>query len=700
MNTTLAHLQRELERLDLLLHREVLRLRARYQLSLDEFRGLYVSDAQVDALLGKSAAADPAGLTEEAGRMRASNQLLLHPQCSWAVFANDFALTSFEQNVLLLALAPELDLKYETLYGYLNNDVTRKWPTRDLALRVCSSPEGRIADWEQLAPGASLFRSGLLLPVAGTAERASALAGGFAPAPALARHLLSHGKAVVDPPLTRLEPADDWDALYVSASQKGGLRNVADRQRNARRMPIIILEGGLGAGRQLAARLVSTAMGRQAFSMDAGQLLLHPGTTPAVLLQLRLAGAALFVWNVEALFDSERRPLPEGVRFVAALDECTSPVFLASLPGTPWRELLKGNRHTALTFEPPEFATRRALWRREADLQSLDADDKTLDALTQRFRFTPGQIAAAVQRAADVPCGNSRESLFAAARAQSDQRLGNLAVKACCDFDWRDLVLPPATLRAVRELANAIENRHKVTTEWGMRPGSAAASLNILFSGSSGTGKTMTAGIIARHMGLDLYRCNLAGIVSKYIGETEKNLDQIFTAARESNAILFFDEADALFGKRSEVKDAHDRYANIEVSYLLQKMELHDGVVILATNLSGNIDEAFSRRIQYVVEFPAPNDVHRESLWRCMFPPRAPVSKDIDFPFLARQFQLTGGEIRNIAVDAAFLAAADGQRITMPLLVKAVARHMVKQGRIPSVNEFKEYFSLAKEGAG
>jgi SpoVK/Ycf46/Vps4 family AAA+-type ATPase len=213
----------------------------------------------------------------------------------------------------------------------------------------------------------------------------------------------------------------------------------------------------------------------------------------------------------------------------------------------------------------------------------------------------------------------------------------------------------------------------------------------VLFAGSSGTGKTMSAQVIARDIGLDLYRIELASVVSKYIGETEKNLHRIFEAARTANVILFFDEADALLGRRSEVKDAHDRYANIEVAYLLQKMEDHDGVVILASNLSKNMDQAFARRMHYVVEFPRPDTILRERLWRRIFPPEVPLDPDIDFAFLARQFELTGGDVKTIALDAAFLAANEDRAIVMTDLIDAVSRQMLKQGRPLGASDFKQY---------
>ena len=261
------------------------------------------------------------------------------------------------------------------------------------------------------------------------------------------------------------------------------------------------------------------------------------------------------------------------------------------------------------------------------------------------------------------------------------------------------MVLPRLTLQRVKEIAFAIKCRHIVYSDWGFEQRIASGKgLKSLFAGASGTGKTMAAGVIARELELDLYKIDLSSIVSKYIGETEKNLDRIFRAAQSSNAILFFDEADALFGKRSEVKDAHDRYANIEVAYLLQKIEEYEGVVILASNLSKNIDDAFSRRMHYVVEFPLPDESYRERLWRTMFPSEVPLSNDVDFQFLARKFPIAGGDIRNVALDAAFLAAQDGKVVTMRQLARALARQMMKQGKIPSAMDFQQYHGLIVDG--
>jgi SpoVK/Ycf46/Vps4 family AAA+-type ATPase len=202
----------------------------------------------------------------------------------------------------------------------------------------------------------------------------------------------------------------------------------------------------------------------------------------------------------------------------------------------------------------------------------------------------------------------------------------------------------------------------------------------------------MAAEIVANELGLDLYKIDLANVVSKYIGETEQNLSRIFAAA--DNAILFFDEADALFGKRSEVRDAHDRYANIEVAYLLQRIEEFDGVVILATNLAKNVDDAFTRRMHHAVEFPFPDHDLRERIWLNVLPPEAPVARDVDLAFLAERFELAGGNIRNVAVAAATDAAQDGREIAMRHLVAATARELEKLGRLPSRADFGRYYSL------
>jgi SpoVK/Ycf46/Vps4 family AAA+-type ATPase len=288
--------------------------------------------------------------------------------------------------------------------------------------------------------------------------------------------------------------------------------------------------------------------------------------------------------------------------------------------------------------------------------------------------------------------------LHAAARAISLE--GSSEVVCCVPqrFVWSDLIVPPELQLRLREIVAAVELRPQVFDRWNLaRPGGGQRGIKAMFSGPSGTGKTMAAAIVARELGLQLHRVELAAVMSKYIGETEKNLERAFAAARRANAILFIDEADALLGKRSEVKDAHDRYANVEVAFLLQRMEDHDGVVIVATNLANNIDAAFSRRMQFVVSFPLPDAAARQRLWEAMLPPEAPRAADLDIGFLARQFQLAGGEIRNVTLDAAFRAAAGGVAIGMRDVLAAVIAHHAKRGQLTHANDFGPYAAMLKQ---
>ncbi|MEX0761925.1 MAG: ATP-binding protein [Dehalococcoidia bacterium] len=283
----------------------------------------------------------------------------------------------------------------------------------------------------------------------------------------------------------------------------------------------------------------------------------------------------------------------------------------------------------------------------------------------------------------------------AAVRRLSSGHLDRLAVHVRPRRGWNDLVLPPHQERQLREIVARYRHRSTVYDTWEFRPVPSAGVVS-LFSGPSGTGKTLAAEILAAELKLDMYRIDLSSVVSKYIGETEKNLEQIFDAASASNLVLFFDEADALFGKRSEVSDAHDRYANIEVAYLLQRLEMYEGIVILATNLQGNIDHAFMRRIHVSIDFPVPGEEERRRIWKLSFPEAAPT-EDIDVDFLARQFKITGGNIRNAALAGAFLAAEAGTPITMEHVIRGLEREFEKLGRLRTREDFGQYLDALKE---
>ena len=331
----------------------------------------------------------------------------------------------------------------------------------------------------------------------------------------------------------------------------------------------------------------------------------------------------------------------------------------------------------------PEYAQRRIIW----DYFLRETPGMDVEALAGQFQLTTGQIrdGFAVARDRSIQEGSSitNAMLFAAARQVSNPRLTALARKIIPRYSWDDIVLPTDQLSMLHEIVDTVRQRGRVLDEWGL--GSklvASRGVTVLFAGPPGTGKTMAAEVISTELGIDLYKIDLSTIVSKYIGETEKNLERIFQEAEASNAILFFDEADALFGKRSEVKDSHDRYANIEISYLLQRMEAYDGVTMLATNLRANLDQAFTRRLQFAVDFPFPEESDRLRIWQTLFPPDVPRSSDVDFPWLAKRFKMAGGNIRNIIVSAAYLAAANGGAVNMTYLLHGTRRELQKMGRL------------------
>jgi SpoVK/Ycf46/Vps4 family AAA+-type ATPase len=334
----------------------------------------------------------------------------------------------------------------------------------------------------------------------------------------------------------------------------------------------------------------------------------------------------------------------------------------------------------------PEPALREAVWR--DSLAPYSAPETWAADLGRRFRLTPGQIRDAVTSAAlevlarEEPAQLEMRDLWRAARRQSQHRLGELAVRIEPRATWGDLILPADRLAQLREICSQVRYQHDVFDLWGFgRKSSRSRGVSALFSGPPGTGKTLAVEVMAGELELELYKVDLSGVVSKYIGETEKNLSRIFQEAETSNSILFFDEADALFGKRTKVSDAHDRYANIETSYLLQRMEAHDGIVILATNLRENMDDAFTRRIRFVVDFPFPDAESRRRIWPGHFPSQAPVSPDIDLDYLARELKIAGGTIRNIVLNAAFLAAGDGRSIDMRHVSHAIRREFEKMGK-------------------
>ncbi len=695
----LYHLQLELQRIDLRLQRAIQRWKRAGQDPEDAFRGLYVSDEQADALLARPLGGnwgEIATLPDDLDRSltQRENQVArkleaLHREASdhqhvlpLRHLQQAFELTPFDRDAFLITLAPSLDLRYERIYGYLQDDVSKKRPTVNLVLDLLGQGGIGRLDWlARFKPDAPLIRHHLIeLHTLNPKD----------PGPLLA-HNLSIDEGLLSFLLGRVHSHPDLiphASLHWPAIED--VRQLLDPDieaalANPEEATFYIFHGVDRTAQRAAARYIAAQnhrpLLRVRFSDDPDRLI------RLALRDARLIGAVVMFEGWDASHDGEQPSLtqvPESL--LKAFYAFPGTLIIAGASRWLPKGIARDRRVVHQAFPIPTFGHRHALWQRFLD-PSATIRPEDLDALAGQFMLTSGQIRDAVgtakDHAAQLGYPVNREDLFAAARAHSNVRLASLANKITPRFQWEDIVLPEDQLALLHEIINTVRGRPKVLDTWGVGQKLASSrGVTVLFSGPPGTGKTMAAEIIADELGLDLYKIDLSTVVSKYIGETEKNIERIFKEAERSNAILFFDEADALFGKRSEVRDSHDRYANIEISYLLQRMEAYDGVTILATNLRGNLDEAFTRRLQFAVNFPFPEAEDRLRIWRSLFPDDVPHAPDLDFDYLAEHFRLAGGNIRNIRVSAAYLAAADGNCVTMDHLLHGTRRELQKMGRL------------------
>ncbi len=617
------------------------------------------------------------------------------PLSSLAALAALFDLSRFEQRVLLLCAGMELDASFAALCAAAPANAGRPYPTFGLAL--AAFPE---ACWEALSPDATLRRWRLIEVGPGD---------GLAASPLRVDERVLHyllGVAAVDERLRGLlAPIEAADRL--APSQLAVAERIAALWRRAERAadcPVVQLCGGDAAGRRAIAAMAAARLGLGLWALDAADLPAPAAERETLALlwerESILGQRALLIESDEVEGTERARGLPA---FVARVQGALLVSGRAALP--------PASRPLAyMEVDRPEPAEQAALWR-----QVLGAAGESLNGHVERvaaqFRLSPQAVRAAGAEVLDrlagaevlnrlaeaglaaaagplpeAACGERRLDDLAAAvgpllweacRAQARPRLDGLAQRVEALATWEDLVLPAPQLATLRGIAAHVRQRARVYESWGFaRKSARGLGLSALFSGASGTGKTMAAEVLAGELRLDLYRIDLAALVSKYIGETEKNLRRVFDAAEAGGAILLFDEADALFGKRSEVKDSHDRYANIEVSYLLQQVEAYRGLAILTSNLKNAVDAAFLRRLRFVVHFPFPDAAQRAEIWRRVFPPETPT-EGLDPDRLAR-LDLSGGSIRNLAMGAAFLASDAGEPVRMAHLLRAARGEYAK----------------------
>ena len=571
-----------------------------------------------------------------------------------------FELTAFEREILLLAAGTEMDSRLAAQCGEAQGYPQKSYATFGLALATLEDPH-----WSALTPSRPLRRFRLLELEAGH---------GIASAPLRIDERILHylaGVNVLDRRLQLLDanPFPEWIAEEHRAI---AARMVQVFKADSLNRPVVHLCGDDPQGQEDAAAVAAQELGLQLYTARVEDLP-APGSELDQVLQLwereaLLLPAALLIQCGPSTLTASARHLIERVRGVAILAS-REPVYL--------------NR-TFLRFDvdKPKPAEQKMLWERALG-EAAQGCEGTLDDLSEQFRLSAKTIFSTGALAGTHP-----ENLWNICRSYSRPRLEDLAQRLVPAAGWDDLVLPNLQMQTLRQLASQVRHRMTVYETWGFSgKGRRGLGVSALFSGESGTGKTLAAEVLARELELDLYRIDLSGVVSKYIGETEKNLKQVFDAAEQGGVLLLFDEADALFGKRGEVKDSHDRYANIEVGYLLQRMEAFQGLAVLTTNLKSSIDKSFQRRLRFIVNFPFPDASQREAIWSRIFPEQTPT-EGLE-PKKLSQLNVAGGNIRNIALNAAFLAADSGKPVQMGHVLQSARSETQKMERPLSESEIR-----------
>lgn len=715
------HLLAELDRVDRLVRAQVLRARA--AVPHDDLRGLSISEEDVDALLRRSigephwAKSPPtsaalsmlADVESQAAviELRRAESERLGVELRLSHVQSRFGLDRFDTDVLLLALAPEVDARYGRLFGYLHDDVSRARCTVDIALALLPPSLGaRMDARRRFTHEAPLVRHGLIKLHADPHDREATLIRSSIKVDSRIVDYL-HGIDEPDPAISDLArlvgAGGSLSALLLDGELRDKLARVARLPAAARR--VVYLQGPRGAGKKSIAAAMCAVRGRRALVVDARRLERAPEEKVLEVARLaareaRLNDAALYWDGFDISSAADRRAVQLGAAIMRETAKLPGLTFFAG--EAPWDPEIGLSETPVLRVEigvpsrPDQVRFWAAALREARVVEEVRAEDLTL--LAGRYRLTFGQIREAVATARDMAqlhdpeLGElTHEHLASACRIHGAPRLSSLARKITVKGGWDDLVLPKDKHARLREICNHARYRSLVLDTWGFASKLAGGKgLSLLFSGPPGTGKTMAAGVMANELGQDLFAIDLSNVVNKYIGETEKHLAKIFDEAERSSAVLFFDEADALFGKRSEVKDAHDRYANIETSYLLQRMEAYEGVAILATNLAQNMDEAFVRRIHFIVDFTVPDERERLRIWERIWPEGTPRDPDIDLALIARRFDLSGGSIRNVALAAAYLAAAEGAPVCQRHLTHATRREYQKMGKFIDERLFQQ----------
>jgi AAA+ superfamily predicted ATPase len=586
-----------------------------------------------------------------------------------------FGLSPFERDFLLLCAGMELDSTFPSVCAAAQGDSSRAYPSFSLALAALPDPH-----WSAITPDAPLRHWRLIEVGAGSALTTSPLRIDERILHYLAgvSHLDERLAGFVEP--LRLSEYPDLVPSHQALAERLALAWQQEETRSP--LPVVQLCGGEASGKREIALEACATLGLNLNVISANFIPTIPAELDA-LIRLCEREAAL---SMSAMLldcdDVDTSDAARGIAITQLVERTNGPFIVTS------REPLRIREHPMIVIDvdKPTSGEQRNIW--EGVLGSATSGlNGNVDALVSQYNLSARTIRDACAEVAGCTFPGDTQNpidpdglgvvLWDACRMQARPHMSDLAQRIEPAVTWDDIVLPEPEHQILREIAVHVRERAKVYEDWGFAARSGSGlGISALFSGASGTGKTMAAEVLANELRLDLYRIDLSQVVSKYIGETEKNLRRVFDAAEEGGAILLFDEADALFGKRSEVKDSHDRYANIEISYLLQRMEAYRGLAILTTNMKSAIDTAFLRRIRFIVHFPFPDAEQRGEIWERIFPASTPTD-GLDAGKLSR-LNIAGGNIRNIALNAAFLAADTGEEVRMKHLLRAARSEYAK----------------------
>lgn len=597
---------------------------------------------------------------------------------------------TFERHVLLLALGYELNPHMAGDCAYLHDDKDRNYITPWLAEITWHGKAEFFHLWEAFGGEASLMQLCFQRaePSSPFMEQRlqlnsrirSFLLWDLGEDKRLRRILTRWEPDKKLPPLTRQQP--DAAALLEE-----GIR-------------VVELYGAEGSGRRFCAETACAKLGRMAYLIRLEEMSLHGELTERLADRILLECVifqAIPVIMIPEYFEKEELEVWRK-DMILPLSQVQGLIFLISRKPLPPNLTGEETKRLVLEVRDLSLLEKREIWKQEGTNYSLDQDVR-VEEMANLFHFTYGRIKEALRSAEREAKSQGkkvidREMLRRGCYSLFKQDLVKKAVRMPAVYSWEDLVLPAFQKETILSACNQVKHKHKVYEEWGFdRKMPYGRGVSMIFAGAPGTGKTMAAQVFAAELGIDLYKVELSAVVSKYVGETEKNLEEIFEQARQSQIILLFDEADVLFSKRTEVKEANDKYSNMEAAFLLQKMETYDGVTILATNLIQNFDEAFKRRVKFVIDFPFPDFAQRRELWERAIPAPMPVG-ELDLDYLASSFELSGSGIRNIVLHAAFLAASADRNVGMKEILTAVKNEFAKSGKILTKEDAGEYHML------